>query len=80
VHLYSPNKNGDLTNFEEVNEDESDNDESPVEQLMTDQLIHSEVLLPNVWQAMSTMKFTTCTADPDVWMQAGTKADGTTYW
>jgi hypothetical protein len=29
---------------------------------------------------MSTMKFTACTADPDVWMRPGTKSDGTTYW
>jgi hypothetical protein len=34
----------------------------------------------HVRQAMSTMNFTPCTADPDVWMRAGTKSDGTTYW
>ena len=34
----------------------------------------------HVRQAMTTMNFTTCSADPDVWMRAGTKADGTTYW
>jgi hypothetical protein len=34
----------------------------------------------HVQQAMMSMKFTTCSVDPDVWMRPGTKADGTTYW
>jgi hypothetical protein len=34
----------------------------------------------HVRQAMTTMNFKACTADPDVWMRAGTKSDGTTYW
>ena len=34
----------------------------------------------HVRQAMTSMGFTACKADPDVWMRPGTKADGTTYW
>ena len=34
----------------------------------------------HVRQAMTSMNFTACMADPDVWMRPGTKPDGTTYW
>ena len=34
----------------------------------------------HVRSAMSSMKFTSCAADPDVWMRPGTKSDGTAYW
>ena len=29
---------------------------------------------------MTTMNFTTCKADPDVWMRPGKRDDGSTYW
>ena len=29
---------------------------------------------------MSHMNFKPCTADPDVWIRPGVKADGLTYW
>ena len=34
----------------------------------------------HVRKAMTEMGFTSCKADPDVWMRPGIKSDGSTYW